>query len=90
MSNPPYVNFEKFEGFVKAGLPWPARQNFEDVKYDSETRTFKGTLNFSADYKWKVTMAFSYDFIAIEKGYMIVEDGMFEKEENMPYFLRAN
>ncbi|GFH58857.1 hypothetical protein CTEN210_15333 [Chaetoceros tenuissimus] len=58
------------------GSPVPARVPFEDISYDEETRTFRGTIPWQERYgtswngaiKWNYEMKFDSEFICIATG----------------------
>ena len=55
------------------GSPLPDKQYFDDPKYDAETRTFTGTINYGGNIfigaaKKEYEIVFSEDFMKIESG----------------------
>lgn len=56
------------------GSPFPSRKPFEQCRFNYETRTFEGIINWSpvttadGDFQWKYKMVFSSDFTQISSG----------------------
>jgi hypothetical protein len=58
------------------GSPVPARVPFEDLEWDAQTRTFRGTVDWQSTYgttwqgvdKWEYTMVFDNDFTCVKQG----------------------
>ena len=71
--------------YTKAPATWklsngedpPAKKMFEFVSFDSQTRTFRGVidwspLNFYGETMWNYTMVFAKDLSTIESGTLVV------------------
>ncbi|KAH9250064.1 hypothetical protein BASA81_012110 [Batrachochytrium salamandrivorans] len=59
----------------------PARKFFRNALYDSNTRTFRGVVEwaegFGGDAKWEYEMVFSRDFMTIQSGRVLKSPSLF-------------
>ena len=70
-----YISYETAPPMWKLqnGDKPPNKKYFDNPKYDADTRTFTGLIDwkenpFHGDYLWEYTMIFSADFTKIEGG----------------------
>ena len=72
------------------GSPPPVRKPFLNSSYDMDTRTFRGTVDWSlvhwhGNSKWVYRIVVSEDFMAIDNGEVVMYDSQEENNEVYAY-----